>query len=198
VFKALKSSGSTILSIGKSLTLLHPLPESLSATNRSPSLLPFACLVLGVVQDRDANKGYDGVIAIALALKTWAFVVGVGYCFFDCYKLGRVGNMSERARLKREADIVDPESESFRVHQVATLALLIISPFLIFVDDALTARPVSKIVSCIGIAIVCAMAIATLVLLPTSRLLLSALLDSVLIADLRRLFRIVMFGVFLA
>jgi hypothetical protein len=74
------------------------------------SCRPSPSPVFGQVQDRDGD--YRGVISIGIGLKTWAFFVGVGYCFLDRYKLGGVGNLGEKARMAKEEAVVDPTRKS--------------------------------------------------------------------------------------
>jgi hypothetical protein len=76
------------------------------------------------VRSRDKNRGYDGVIAIGIGLKSWAFLVGVGYCCLDRFKLGGVGNMGEKARLAKEETVVDPERQSL-AHLIPSLLSLL-------------------------------------------------------------------------
>lgn len=64
-------------------------------------------VVFGVLQDGTEDGGYSRVLLVAIALKAWAFVLGVSYIIVDYKLLGKGLTMTRRQRQAREALVAE-------------------------------------------------------------------------------------------
>ncbi|KAI8305410.1 Major facilitator superfamily domain-containing protein 1 [Colletotrichum sp. SAR11_59] len=68
-------------------------------------------VVFGALQDSTEGIGYSKVLIVAIAIKAWAFVLGLSYIFIDYKFLGKGMTMTRKQREAREAQIVDREAD---------------------------------------------------------------------------------------
>ncbi|KAF4837236.1 Major facilitator superfamily domain-containing protein 1 [Colletotrichum tropicale] len=68
-------------------------------------------VVFGVLQDSTEGNGYSKVLIVAIAIKAWAFVLGLSYIFIDYKFLGKGMTMTRKQREARESQIVDKEAD---------------------------------------------------------------------------------------
>lgn len=68
-------------------------------------------VVFGALQDSTEGNGYSKVLIVAIAIKAWAFVLGLSYIFIDYKFLGKGMTMTRKQREAREAQIVDREAD---------------------------------------------------------------------------------------
>ncbi|WQF88900.1 Putative major facilitator superfamily, MFS transporter superfamily [Colletotrichum destructivum] len=68
-------------------------------------------VVFGVLQDDTEGQGYSRVLIVAIAIKAWAFVLGLSYIFVDYRFLGKGMTMTRSQRQAREAQIVDRQAD---------------------------------------------------------------------------------------
>lgn len=68
-------------------------------------------VVFGVLQDETSDGGYSKVLKVAIAIKAWAFFLGLTYICIDYKLLGKGMTMTRRQREAREAEITDREGD---------------------------------------------------------------------------------------
>lgn len=88
-------------------------------------------VVFGVLQDDTEGNGYSRVLTVAIAIKAWAFVLGISYILIDYKWLGKGMTMTRKQRQAREAAVVDPTTDPLTKREVkpwftaVTFALLV-------------------------------------------------------------------------
>lgn len=88
-------------------------------------------VVFGVLQDGTEDNGYSQVLNVAIAIKAWAFVLGLSYILIDYKWLGKGMTMTRKQRQAREAAVVDPATDPLTKREVKpwftalTFALLV-------------------------------------------------------------------------
>lgn len=68
-------------------------------------------VAFGVLQDNTEGGGYSRVLTVAIAIKAWAFVLGVTYIFVDRKWLGKGMTMTRKQREAREAQVVSRDTD---------------------------------------------------------------------------------------
>lgn len=68
-------------------------------------------VVFGVLQDETEGNGYSNVLIAAIAIKSWAFILGLSYIAIDYRYLGKGMTLTRKRRETREAQIVDKEAD---------------------------------------------------------------------------------------
>ncbi|KAF6821766.1 major facilitator superfamily transporter [Colletotrichum plurivorum] len=68
-------------------------------------------VVFGVLQDGTEGNGYSKVLVVAIAVKAWAFVLGLTYILIDYKFLGKGMTMTRKQREAREAQVVDRQAD---------------------------------------------------------------------------------------
>ncbi|KAK1700200.1 major facilitator superfamily domain-containing protein [Colletotrichum godetiae] len=68
-------------------------------------------VVFGALQDDTEGNGYSKVLTVAIAIKAWAFVLGLSYIVVDYQFLGRGMTLTRKQRQAREALIVDRQAD---------------------------------------------------------------------------------------
>lgn len=88
-------------------------------------------VVFGVLQDGTEGGGYEQVLTLAIAIKAFAFGLGITYILVDYRFLGKGMTMTRKQREAREAAIVDRDADPLTKREVKpwftwlTLGLLI-------------------------------------------------------------------------
>lgn len=68
-------------------------------------------VVFGALQDDTEGNGYSKVLTVAIAIKAWAFILGLSYIFIDYRFLGKGMTMTRNQRQAREAQIEDRQAD---------------------------------------------------------------------------------------
>ena len=75
------------------------------------ALLMIEDVSYGRIQDRTPGKGYDRVLKLTIAIKAWAFALGVGYALIDKIYLGSGLTMTRKHRDEVESTIPKEERQ---------------------------------------------------------------------------------------
>ncbi|KAK1469199.1 hypothetical protein CMEL01_00966 [Colletotrichum melonis] len=68
-------------------------------------------VVFGALQDDTEGNGYSKVLTVAIAIKAWAFVLGLSYIIVDYQFLGKGMTLTRKQRQAKEALIVDRQAD---------------------------------------------------------------------------------------
>lgn len=68
-------------------------------------------VVFGALQDDTEGNGYSKVLTVAIAIKAWAFVLGLWYIIVDYRFLGRGMTLTRKQRQAKEALIMDRQAD---------------------------------------------------------------------------------------